>query len=241
VAEGNATAPTGTPGGRTLRSLALFAAVGPVVYVLAVVLGGLLWPGYSQYGETVSTLLSRGAPNQELLVPLFAIYNLGGLALAIGLQRAVRRSRFGDAGPLFLGAAAATGLILFLFPQGPWSAPLSGTGIAHTAVAGLQALLSLLALGFLGRRLAADPAWKGLGRFTLALLVVAVVLGGFGAVSVTAPYAGLAERASIGTFLVWTETMAVALFLWSTPRSGPRPAGRGMARGAKDTARVNSV
>ena len=185
---------------------------GPLVYVFTVLLGAALWPGYSQYSESISTLTSQGAPNQAVVVPLFAIYNLATLALAYGVDRTVAPSRFGAAGPGFLGAAGVLGLVLFFFPQGPWSAPLSGLGVPHTIVAGLDALCFLLALGFLWRRFAADPARQRLGWFTLGMLGAGIVFGAFGAVSVSAPYAGLAERLSIGVFLLWAEVVAVALF-----------------------------
>ena len=194
------------------RWLALVGLLGPVTYVFALILGGALWPGYSHYSESISTLTSSGAPNQVVLVPLFALYNLCLLALAIGLQGGTRQSRWGTAGPFFLAAAGISGLVLFFFPQGPWAAPLSGTGVQHTIVAGIDALCFLLALGFLWRRFLHDPAWAGLARFTLVMLLLGIAFGGFGAASVTASYAGLAERLSIGVFLVWTEIIALGLF-----------------------------
>lgn len=198
--------------GPAVRWVAVLGFLGPIAYVVAVVLGGWLWAGYSHYSETISTLTSRGAPNQYLLVPLFAFYNLAVIALAVGLQRTIQARRWGSLGAASLAGAGLTGLVLFFFPQGPWSAPLSGTGVAHTIVAGLDALLFLLAMGFLWRRLGSDPRWSGYGRITLAMLFIGIGLGGFGAASINAPYAGLAERLSIGTFLLWTEVMALGLF-----------------------------
>lgn len=187
------------------------ALLGPWVYVSAVLLGGALWPGYSHYAESISTLTSTGAPNQWLLQPLFFAYNLSVIALAVALHRTVRPTRYGRWGPAFLAGAGLSGIALVAFPQGPWSAPLSGTGVEHTIVAGIDALCFLLALGFLGARLAADPGWRLEGRITYGFLVAGIVFGGFGAASVATSYAGLAERLSIGTFLVWSEWMAIAL------------------------------
>ena len=198
---------------RAIRVLAAFGMAGPVLYVAAVLLGAALWPGYSHFAETISTLTSQGAPNQAILVPLFAIYNVTLLSLAVGLQSDLRKSRPGGLGPALLAAAAGAGLLLFFFPQGPWSAPLSGMGVEHTIVAGLDALFFLLAMGFLWRRLRADPRWETYGTFTFGMLVVGSVLGGFGAMSVSAPYAGLAERLSIGCFLLWVEVLAMGLFI----------------------------
>ena len=204
-----------------LRWLAAFGAAGPPVYIAAVALGGWLWPGYSQYAETVSTLTSQGAPNQAVVVPLFAAYNLALLALAIALSELVPLRGWGRAGPVFLGAAGVDGIVLFLFPQGPPSDPLAGAGVAHAAVAALGALCFLLAIGFVVPGFRRQPSWRALGTFSLLLLGWGIVVGGFGAVSVGAPYAGAAERASIGTFLLWTEVVALSV-LYRTGR--PRPA-----------------
>jgi Protein of unknown function (DUF998) len=221
---------TGAP-----RGWAIAGAIGPVAYLIAVLVGGLLWSGYSQYAETVSTLTSTGAPHQEVVLPLFAAYNVSLVAFAVGVDRGIRPVRWGRLGPAFLGAAGVGGLGLFLFPQGPPNDPLSGTGVPHTILAGAIALAFLLALGFLWRRLRQDPGGSGEARFTAGMLVAGIVLGAFGALSISAPYAGLAERMSIGTFLLWTEVIAIRLIRRPSTRaaraegeeagSPPAPAG----------------
>jgi len=90
--------------------------------------------------------------------------------------------------------------------------------VAHTAVAGVDALCFLLALGFVAARCRGDPAWASEGCTTAGFLLAGVVLGGFGAASITQPYAGLAERLSIGTFLLWAELMAIDLWRLGRPR-----------------------
>lgn len=195
----------------------MLGILGPVVYVLTVGVGGWLWSGYSHYSETISTLTSQGAPNQAILVPLFAFYNLTLIALALGLHSSIAPRRFGALGPAMLASAGAAGLALFLFPQGPANDPLAGTGVSHTVVAGIDALCFLLAMGFLWRRLRSDPRWAPYGAFTAALLVLGILFGGFGAASVAAPWAGLGERLSIGIFLVWTAGMAIGLLVRTAP------------------------
>src|SRR5579859_2234283 len=109
---------------------------------------------------------------------------------------------------------------MFIFPQDPWGAPVSAIGVGHIAVAGLQALFLLLAMGLLWGRFRRDPSWSREARYTGGLLVLGIVLGGFGAVSVSAPYAGAAERLSIGVFLVWIELLALTL-LFRGPHERP--------------------
>ena len=196
-----------------VRALALLGAAAPIVYLAALLIGAWLWPEYSAYSESVSTLTSTGAPNQWILVPLFAFYNVGLICLAVGLLLVFDHRWSARLGPIFLATAGAVGLVLFAFPQDPWGAPITSTGFGHIVLAGVIALCFLLALGFTWRAMRADPSWVGFDRFTLVMLVLGVAVGLFGALSVASPYAGLAERASIGVFLLWTEVTAWGLYL----------------------------
>jgi hypothetical membrane protein len=62
----------------------LCGMLAPVVYVIAVIIGGVLRLGYSHKSQFVSELLEVGAPNKSLLNPLFALYNL--LTIAFGIR-----------------------------------------------------------------------------------------------------------------------------------------------------------
>ena len=194
-----------------IRVLGIFGALAPIIYLIATVIGGFLWVGYSHYSETVSTLTSSGAPNQIILTPLFACYNLFVVLLAVGLYFGLRGSkpRFGS---IFLALAGAAGLILFWFAQDyPQGSPTTFTGTMHIAIAGIIAFASLASMLSYGLTLRKIPNWNRVARFCLLWLPVAIVLGGFGAVSITTSYAGLAERLSIGSILLWIEIMSIAL------------------------------
>lgn len=72
------------------KVLMLCGILAPVVYVLTVILGGVLRPGYSHVSQAISDLMATGAPNKSLLDPLFALYNLLAIAFALGLFQHVR-------------------------------------------------------------------------------------------------------------------------------------------------------
>jgi hypothetical protein len=204
-----------------IRTLGLFGAVGPIVYVAAVVIGGFLWPSYSHYSETISTLTSARAPNQAIMVPLFAFYNVCVILLAVGLYYGIQKEVKRIWGPVFLVATGAGGLVLFLFPQDyPQVPPVTIFGTLHVVVAGIIAFFSLAAMALFWHHFRLDPRWKGYGRFSIVMLPIALVLGVFGVISLSAPYAGLAERLSIGSILFWMETVSIGLVL----RSSKNPA-----------------
>lgn len=198
-------------GNSRTRILGLMGALAPVVYLIAVLVGGYLWQDYSHVRDTVSTLTSAGAPNQEVMVPLLAIYNIFVIALAAGLYLGVegKKPRITSA---LIATAGIAGLVLFAFPQDyPQGPPVTFTGTMHVAVAGIIALVSLLAIAALFFELRHVKGWTTIAKISIILLPIAVVLGGFGAASITTAYAGLAERLSIGTILVWLEVVALGV------------------------------
>ncbi|MCW4029001.1 MAG: DUF998 domain-containing protein [Candidatus Bathyarchaeota archaeon] len=191
--------------------LGVFGALAPLFYLVAVIVGGYLWSGYSHYSETVSTLTSAGAPNQNIMVPLFAIYNVFVLLLSVGLFFGIRRGK-AVWGAVFLAIAAIAGLVLFWFPQDyPQGPPTTFTGTMHVVIASVTAFTSLASVLIYGLTLRKNPDWKRFGQFCLIWFPIALILGGFGAASIMTPYAGLAERLSIGSILLWIEVAALVL------------------------------
>src|SRR5215211_3649359 len=67
------------------KILMLGGILAPIVYVLTVLLGGVIRPGYSHVSQAVSDLIATNAPNKSLLDPLFALYNLLVIAFALSL------------------------------------------------------------------------------------------------------------------------------------------------------------
>lgn len=178
--------------------------------MIATVLDGYLWAGYSQYSETVSTLTASGAPNTIILNPLYATYNLFIILLALGLYLGIK-TRGAFFGSIFMTIAGIGGLILYWFPQDyPITVEMTFTGTMHVVFAGVIAFSSLVSMALFGVALRKASNWSKIGRLCLVWLPFAIVLGGFGAVSVTAP-SGLAERLSIGSILLWFEVMAISL------------------------------
>ena len=193
------------------RALGVCGAAAPFIYLTATIVGGYLWSGYSHIADTVSTLTSTGAPNQQILTPLFVAYNVCVLLLAIGLYIGIK-SRGAHLGSLLIGVAAVCGLVLYWFPQDyPQGPPTTFTGTVHVVIAAVIAFASLASVLIYGLTLRKTTGWSGFARFCLVWFPIALILGAFGAMSVTTSYAGLAERLSIGSILAWTELAALML------------------------------
>lgn len=183
----------------------------PIVYVAAVILGGILWPAYSHVAQPVSDLIATGAPNKGLLDPLFALYNLLTLVFAWGLWQWVQqevknpRRRFGQLAALALILEGLAGLATLFFPEEP-----GFVGAMHIGLASVSSLTTMLAMGFLAGWFGAQPGLSSYLTYSLISLGLVFVSGGLAGVGVAtaSPLAGLAERITIGGFLQWLLVVA---------------------------------
>ena len=92
----------------------IFGFLGPIIYILAVIIGGAIRNDYSQLYNTVSELSMTGAPNLFLMDIMFGIYNVSLLIFGIGafLDTKVDTSKKYRAAMLMLFINGITGIIL---------------------------------------------------------------------------------------------------------------------------------
>ena len=217
------------------RWLLLCGVLASLVYVGAVILGGLLRSGYSHLADPISELTAAGAPNKTLLDILFLVYNLLVIAFGVGIQRvAITISHSKISGFVTSAALIATGisgvLLQFYFPQDPGGAQAAATttGSLHIAFAGLAALTSLIALLAAALWFRKQADLKAFVPYTLITFVVMLVSGGFGAGAAVNgfPLFGMIERITIGSLIVWLFVMSLRLYtLASLQYHAPKPTG----------------
>jgi len=202
----------------------LCGMLAPVVYVGAVIVGGLKWPGYSQISQFVSELLESGAPNKALLNPLFALYNLLTIAFGFGLFTKVRgmsqsNGRLsGSLGALILVAEGLVGFLTVFFPQDPRGAHVTSTGVIHIVLAGLSSLTTILCMVLMGFWFRTIPRLRGYGIYSFISAIVVFISGGVAAYTgaTLSPILGLVERITIGGFLQWLFVIAVKLYTFES-------------------------
>jgi hypothetical protein len=188
--------------------------VAPLIYVGAVVLGGILTPGYSHVAGPVGALTMTGAPAAVVLIPLFALYNALLIAFAFTVREVLwtKGVRLGLAAPIALAVAALMGALMLLYPIDPLGAPSTATGRMHAWFAGIAALAAMLAVlstaGGLSR-----SGWRTLAVYSYASLAAIVVSDIWAAMTAgeMSPLMGLAERLTIAAFLQWLFVLALAL------------------------------
>jgi hypothetical protein len=211
-------------GGDTMLRRVLFmcgmAAV--LLYVLAVILGGILRPGYSHLSMAVSELIESGAPNMLLLDVIFIVYNvlLMVFAWAVGMSTRGEGLRLITAGSIILGVVGLLGLALIaFFPMDPRGAAPTIQGTGHLFLAGALSIGSILTVFFLG---VGSKVRDGFWFYSLASGILVLVAGGFAAALAAqgSPFLGLAERLTIGLFLQWIFVFSAKLMREDSGRAG---------------------
>lgn len=193
------------------RAFALCGIISPLLYLIMVIIGGALIPGYSHITETVSELLVAGAPNRSLLVTLMISSSVLGILFPIGLHRGINEGRGSKVGPAFLIIASVLGIFTTYFPQDPGGPPVTFAGTVHVVLLIPMVILSLGAFIAFWRRLKSDSLWSGYDRYSLITFIIAIPLGVISAVSLDSPYVGLLERISVAVILQWGFFMATKL------------------------------
>src|SRR5579871_4863642 len=211
------------------RFLLWSGAIGPLLFVLVVLIEGATRPGYNAWQTTISTLsLSEQGWVQ---IANFYLFGLATLCFAAGLKRVFHTGLASLAGPA-LFAVVGVGLILtgvfvtdpFLgYPASlPESVPESLHGTIHNFAA-LAVFLALPVTCFvMGRRFARNPAWRSWATLSRAAGVLVLIFFGWFFTSISAAadampgetiHAGLLERITSMIGCLWMSALAFRLIL----------------------------
>jgi hypothetical membrane protein len=203
-----------------LKSLALCGILGPIIYILALVIGNILDPSYSQIGKTVSELIEQGAPNRDLLNSIFIVYNIRLIPFALGMYYNLKK---GWARNVIFIALVINGVLgvawTLFFPLDVGGKSISMTGQLHLIVGALVVpLIFALELSF-WRSARKDSCWQGYGKFSLIIFAITLVFGFTTVAFVNSDYRGLLERITTGSFLFWVDVLALRLYSLSNQKT----------------------
>jgi hypothetical protein len=208
------------------RFLIAGGAIGPLLFIIVLLIEGATRPGYSawhNYGSSLS-LSDQG----WMQMANFIVCGLLTLGFAIGLRQVFRTGRGSVWGPLLLGIFGLALIVAGIFvtdsglgyPPGTHSSgPQTLHGTIH-GVAGLIAFSSVAIASFvLARRFAGDPNWKGWAVYSVITGVLVIV--SFIAATVVSALdesgvlpgspTGLLQRIGIIAGWVWIALLAIQL------------------------------
>jgi hypothetical protein len=213
---------------RMTRPLLIGGVVGPVLFVVVLLIEGATRPGYSAWRNFVSQL-SLSSQGWEQ-VTNFLVCGLLCLGFSAGLRRALAGGKGAVAGPAALGVFGAGLIIAGVFSTDPalgyppGTLPVSGSpalhGTPHAMIHGLAGLVCFVSLTVacfaMARRFGGDIRWRGWTAYSI--LTGIVVLSGFVASNTTSvldmrgvwPNAptGLIQRVAIISGWVWVALLA---------------------------------
>lgn len=202
--------------------IALSGAIAALVYISHVVMGGVLWVGYSHVKQTISELTGNGAPDAEMLRIFTLGYGILAVLFSIALYVLFRKykvdaiARFGALLLLTMHTASLVGYGLFPLEQG--GEVLTFGNFMHLAITAIVVIATVGALFAIGYGLWLTKNFKGIGIFTLVCAVV-IVLAGIATpivLNYDLPYAGLVERVTVFTLQLWT--FVLSLYLYRLPK-----------------------
>jgi hypothetical membrane protein len=173
--------------------------LGPILFTVTFLVQEAFRVGeYDPIREPVSAL--EAGQNGWVQQLNFVVFGLLTIAFAAGLHRSVRPSGLGVLGPALFAVSGVGALLAAAFPLREDAAGVTYDPGGHF-VAGLTFFIaSALALVAVAFRLAKDPQWRGLARWTMAAGIVLLLANPVMAVLVVpdgAPlhdWAGLAQR-----------------------------------------------
>ena len=190
----------------------------PFTYIFMYVLGGALRPGYNHILDSVSELLSPGAPNRSLITIIDLIYGLLHILFGIGVLQFIRggehNAPIGNIGAWMIIGAGVAIIGTAIFPQDAMGTPATIPGKIHLIlVFGALlpfSILSTLLIGIWAHRTGIFP---GFAVYTFVSVGAIVLLGGAGGAMAGTQFMGLGERISAITIHQWLFVFALKLLL----------------------------
>jgi hypothetical protein len=195
------------------KSLFLAGALGALVYLVNVILGAAVTPGYSHIRHAVSELTQHGASNLVILGGLFVLSALlilvFGLAVTLRYRRHNRRAHAGGMLIVLYGVLAA--LLATVFPQDPLGAVATLPGTMHLVLAGVAALCIMAAIVLLGLGLNQITGhWQRIWRYSVVSVAIVFVFGAASPILIMNQVAllGLFEHITQLAYLQWFVVLA---------------------------------
>lgn len=200
--------------------------IGPILFLVAVLIEGATFPGYNAWHHPVSTLAI--GQNGWIQTVNFVVCGVLVLGCAAGLRWAIHPGTGSTWVPILVGVCGLSLVAAAIFPTDPAfgyppGAPSGSTlhGTIHAIASNIGPLALIVAAIVLARRFAATPGWRGWAVYSIATVVLLIVtaVASTLAASPDAPF-GLIQRLTIAVGWVWIAAIAGRLLIT------PLPAGR---------------
>ncbi|MBZ2165775.1 DUF998 domain-containing protein [Methanobacterium spitsbergense] len=193
----------------------LFGIVGPILYIIAVFIGGAIRHDYSALYNAISELTMANAPNKILLDILFGFYNISLLIFGSGayLDSRINSKKYNSA-TIMLVIIGILGLLVLVFTQDPRGTPATLYGTLHILLSGITAALTIISILLIGLSFKKYSKMKIFTWYSYTTSILILLSGGAGAISLASNngFGGLFERITIFLFMIWVITLSYILY-----------------------------
>jgi hypothetical protein len=189
----------------------------PFTYIFLYVLGGALRPGYSQIADSVSELLSSGAPNRPLLASIQMAYATLHILYGLGVLSAIEHEGSTLAGIIGAWTIVAIGVATIgtaIYPQDAVGTPETRAGKVHKIlVFGVLVPASIISTLLIGIWTNQAAVLNGFDIYSYITAGAITVMGGVGGAAVKTRYAGMSERIAALVTHQWLFALAIVLLI----------------------------
>lgn len=192
--------------------------LGPIVFLLNDIIGGLVTPNYSYIEQPISDLTQAGTHETYLLGSgLLFIAAILSIIFGIGI---ISHYKFKISKLIFLGGVILIIMAIFnsltgtIFPQDPRGGGVATfPGTMHLALVGINVILIFPALIMIGIGLNRERQWKTFRNYTFISLIIMFIFGGLSAyiIAYDIELLGLVERVVVYVFQLWSVVLAYKL------------------------------
>jgi len=186
-----------------------------IFYVLAVIVGGMITPGYDHIYNTISELSIPGQPDRWIINSLFTLYNLSLFLFAFGCFQFIHLRQQKTVRLIFMLVMilAVLGIAFIIFPLDVRCVETTTTGTVHIILAALTSPITIICTVLMGIILIENKEFHGWGIIFVILSALIFISGGATAYGVAANlvYGGLLERITIGVFLLWITALSIMI------------------------------
>jgi hypothetical protein len=199
-------------GSRTqLKALLVSGVLSSAVYVVANVVAGLRWDGYSFASQAISELSAIGAPSRSVWIPFGIAYAVLLGAFGFGVWKVAEGRR---------GLRTTASLFIAMAVLGPFWPPMHMRGAVatltdtmHMVFASVVSLMILLSIAF-----GANASGKTFRRYSIATIAVLLVFGSLTFLYAPAlganhptPWLGVVERVMLAANISWVAALSIVL------------------------------
>lgn len=189
------------------KRLGAILVISSIIYIIAVVIGGILKENYSHIYNSISELSLVGTKRIYIVEILFTIYNL--LIIAYSVLTLINIKSLQKLEKIIISLimiCSISGLVSIIFPQEPRSAELSISGSMHLISTGVCLITTMLTTILTYVYYIKNKDTKLYAIYSSITFIMIFLFGVIGPIMIGTridAIFGLVERIAIGSFMIW--------------------------------------